>query len=73
MGGVVAVFYHGSRVALGTSVATCAAILAGAAVYVVLLFATHAIEGEELRHLPRGDKIYLLYRKFRPARRKKHR
>ena len=49
---------------LSNALATIIAILAGAAVYIVMLFVTRAIIPEELRLLPKGEKIYRLYKKI---------
>jgi stage V sporulation protein B len=73
MGVVTASLYFGSRGALGNTFATCASILVGAVVYLVFLFVTHAIESQELRQLPRGEKIYRLYRRLRLRRKRTRR
>ena len=46
------------------AVATIAAILIGIVVYVVMLFVSRAIKPEELRLLPKGEKLYRIYRKI---------
>ncbi|MDR1815411.1 MAG: polysaccharide biosynthesis protein [Clostridiales Family XIII bacterium] len=49
-------------------IVTVCAILAAAVCYVILLFATKTLEARELRQLPKGEQLYALYRKIRPAR-----
>jgi len=46
------------------AVATIAAILIGIVVYIIMLFVSRAIKPEELRLLPKGEKLYKLYRKI---------
>jgi len=53
---------------LSNVLATVVAILAGIIVYIITLFATRAIDPQELKQLPKGEKLYRLYRRFRPAR-----
>jgi len=54
------------------AVATIIAILVGLIVYIVMLFVSKAIKPEELRLLPKGEKLYRFYNKIvrrrRPAR-----
>ena len=50
---------------LGNALATVVAILAGVIVYFIMLFVSRAINPEELRLLPKGEKIYRLYKKIR--------
>lgn len=47
------------------SIATLGPILIGGLVYIVLLFATGALDEEELKLLPKGDKINKVVSKFR--------
>ncbi|MCL2493299.1 MAG: polysaccharide biosynthesis protein [Clostridiales bacterium] len=70
MGGVVAVVFYSLRDAAhtGNLISTIAAILIGAIVYIILLFATRSIDPQELKQLPKGERLYRLYRRFRPAR-----
>jgi len=49
---------------INNAVATLTAIVIGIIVYVIMLFATRSIKGEELRLLPKGEKLYRLYRKI---------
>ena len=49
---------------LGNALATIAAIIIGIIVYIVMLFASRAINPEELRLMPKGEKLYRLYRKI---------
>jgi len=58
---------------LSNGVATIAAILIGMIVYIVMLFALRAIKPEELRLLPKGERLYRFYLKItrRRARSKK--
>jgi len=46
------------------AVATIAAILVGIVVYILMLFVSKAIKPEELRLLPKGEKLYRAYRKI---------
>ena len=46
------------------AVGTILAILVGAVVYIIMLFLTKSIKGEELRLLPKGEKLYQLYKKI---------
>ncbi|MCL2110760.1 MAG: polysaccharide biosynthesis protein [Clostridiales bacterium] len=48
---------------LSNAIATMTAILAGIIVYIVMLFVSRSIKGEELRLLPKGEKLYRFYRK----------
>ncbi len=74
MGGAAAVVYYGIYGAIGTSssfsnvLATVLAILAGMMVYFIMLFVTRSIKPEELRLLPKGERLYNLYRKLVPRR-----
>ncbi|MCL2493298.1 MAG: polysaccharide biosynthesis protein [Clostridiales bacterium] len=70
MGGVAAAVFYPLRYAahMGNAISTIAAILVAALVYIILLFATRAIEPQELKQLPKGEQLYRLYRRFRPAR-----
>jgi len=49
---------------LSNAVATILAILIGLIVYIVMLFITRAIKPEELRLLPKGERLYKFYRKI---------
>ena len=49
---------------LSNAIATVAAILAGVVVYLIMLFVTRAINPEELRLLPKGEKLYRIYKKI---------
>jgi stage V sporulation protein B len=57
---------------VGSHIATFIAILVAAVVYFIMIFATRSIHVNELRYLPRGDKLTRLYlrtrRKFRKRR-----
>jgi stage V sporulation protein B len=64
MGAVAAVCYHGLEIPLGGKLSAVCSILVAIAAYVILLFATHSIRGEELKLLPKGDKIYKIYSKI---------
>jgi len=46
------------------AVATIVAIVVGLIVYIVLLFVTKAIKPDELRLLPKGEKLYRFYNKI---------
>jgi len=46
------------------AVATIIAIIAGLIIYIVMLFVTKAIKPEELRLLPKGEKLYRFYLKI---------
>ena len=52
------------------AVATVAAILVAIIVYIAMLFATRSIKPDELKLLPKGERIYRMYRK---ATRRRHR
>ena len=49
---------------LSNGVATIAAILIGLIVYVIMLFVTRSIKPEELRLLPKGERLYRFYCKI---------
>jgi hypothetical protein len=49
---------------LSNALATIVAIIAGVLVYIIMLFASKAINPEELRLLPKGEKLYRLYKKI---------
>jgi len=49
---------------LSNAVATIAAILIGMIVYIIMLFVSRSIKPEELRLLPKGEKLYRFYRKI---------
>jgi stage V sporulation protein B len=64
MGAVTALVYYALASSVGGKLAAVCAILLAIVVYVVLLFATRAIRGEELKLLPKGEKIYNIYIKL---------
>ena len=64
MGIVVAVIYFTLSNIIDSRLATVCAILIAIIVYMVLLFVTRSIRGEELKLLPKGDKIYNIFGKF---------
>jgi len=49
---------------LSNGIATIFAILVGLIVYLIMLFVSRAIKPEELRLLPKGEKLYRIYRKI---------
>lgn len=50
---------------LANAVAAAGTIISGALVYVIMLFVTKAISSEELKLLPRGEKLIRMYSRFR--------
>ena len=50
---------------LGNTIATLLSIIVGAVVYVVVLLGIGAITEEEIKTMPKGDKIYKLLKKVR--------
>ena len=64
MGIVVAIVYFTLSNIIDSRLATVCAILVAIIVYMVLLFVTRSIRGEELKLLPKGDKIYNICGKF---------
>ena len=58
---------------LVNALSTLIAILAGIVVYVIMLFMTRAIKGEELKLLPKGESLYKFYRKIVKRRPRKKR
>jgi stage V sporulation protein B len=64
MGGVAAIVYHVLESSLGGKLSAVCAILLAIVAYVILLFVTRSIRGEELKLLPKGDKIYNIYNKI---------
>ena len=62
---IVLVVYYPLRGILGNSLSTVLAVGAGAAVYGVMLLKTRAIETEEIKLLPKGEKLERLLRKFK--------
>jgi stage V sporulation protein B len=64
MGVVAAIVYFVLEPAAGGKLAAVGAILLAIVVYIILLFVTHSIRGDELKLLPKGDKIYRIYKKI---------
>lgn len=50
---------------MSNALATAGAIVFGALIYVIMLFVTRAISSEELRLLPKGEKLIRIYARFR--------
>jgi len=57
MGAIVFAMHAGMRAVVGNSVATLISVSAGVAVYCYMILATGAVSAQELRALPRGDKL----------------
>ena len=62
---IVLIIYYPLHGTIGNSLATLLAVGAGAAVYGVMLLKTRAIETEEIKLLPKGEKLEKLLRKFK--------
>ncbi len=65
MGIVVKISFVLIKMLVGQSIATLGSIMLGGITYVILLFVTGAISEEELKIMPKGDKINGILRKFR--------
>jgi stage V sporulation protein B len=65
MGAAVWLVYHLLCGVIGNSLSTVAGVLAGVAVYAVLILALDGITEEELRLLPKGRKIAAVVSKFK--------
>jgi stage V sporulation protein B len=65
MGAAVWLVYHLLYGVVGNSLSTVAGVLAGVAVYAVLILALDGITEEELRLLPKGRKIAAVVSKFK--------
>ena len=50
---------------MANALATALAILTGVVVYVFMLFATRAITSEELKLMPKGDKLIRIFARFK--------
>jgi stage V sporulation protein B len=64
MGGVAAAIFFVTSPYAGDRLAAVFAILIAVVVYFLMLFATRSIRIEELKLLPKGEKLYKLARKF---------
>ena len=62
---IVLVIYYPLKGILGNSLSTVLAVGAGAAVYGIMLLRTKAIETNEIRLLPKGDKLERLLKKIK--------
>jgi stage V sporulation protein B len=64
MGGVAFGAYHLCRMVTGNAVATLVAITLAGLSYVALLFITKSITEDELALLPKGEKLYRIYKRI---------
>lgn len=49
---------------LGNTIATLASVAVGGVIYLVMIFATRSITAEELRMMPKGDKLVRVFGRF---------
>ncbi|MEL7657315.1 MAG: polysaccharide biosynthesis C-terminal domain-containing protein, partial [Bacillota bacterium] len=62
---IVLIIYYPLNGLIGNSLSTVLAVGAGAAVYGIMLLKTRAIEADEIKLLPKGEKLEKLLRKFK--------
>lgn len=65
MAGITLAFYKLISRFMGNSISTLAAVCVGVLVYVLILIFTGAIEEEDFKMLPKGDKLAIIFKKLK--------